>query len=327
MLQLYVNCYRMMNPVCRMKGACMKNKLLSLTLILVLVVSMLPFQYATAEDTARVTGGWLILRESASTSSRGLSSYRSGTVVTILQDCGNFYRVRTPDNLVGYMVKKYLIINSGSGLTNGCTAWITSPNKYNVNLRSGPGTGYKAIASYAKGIKVRVDSVGTTWCFVTIGGNVGGYIMTRYLTLTDPSSSVTTAYVTSKNGLGVALRNGPGKSYKAIANYAVGTEVSVIQWGTTWSQLKIGSRSGYMMTEFLTTTKPVTPTPPPGASIVISKNGKSVNMRSGPSMSSPSLGRYPVGTMVTIVTPGSVWDYIRIGTTYGYMMKQYISTP
>lgn len=308
----------------------MKNtlkRLTVLTLILTLLLACMPIETASAADTATVRGGWLILREYPSTSAKALASYNTGTKVTLMGKSGNFYNVICPDGLTGYMMAKYLTVNGTGGLSDGCTAYVTASNNYNVNLRSGAGTGYPAIASYAKGTKVTVNSVGSTWCYITVGGSVSGFMMTKYLTVTEPASKVTTAWVTSGNGLSVVLRTGPGKGYGSINSYKVGTEVTVLTWGTTWSQIRISTAVGYMMTKFLTTTKPVIPTPTPGACTVTSENGLSVKLRSGPGTAYPVIRAYPVGTVLELITEGSVWDYIRIGTTFGYMMKKFVAKP
>ena len=55
------------------------------------------------------------------------------------------------------------------------------------------------------------------------------------------------ATVTSDNGYGVRLREGPSKAYRVIAKYDVGTTVVVQQQGIEWSQLRVGSTVGWMM--------------------------------------------------------------------------------
>jgi hypothetical protein len=87
-----------------------------------------------------------------------------------------------------------------------------------------------------------------------------------------------------------------------------------------------------MMTRYLTNTPSVpTPTPQPKPDpfgeyqvYVTSKNGKGVNLRSGPAKTFSSIGFYSVGTPAAMITKGKTWSYIRIGNRYGYMMTQFI---
>ena len=59
------------------------------------------------------------------------------------------------------------------------------------------------------------------------------------------------ATVTSENGYGVRLREGPSKAYGVIRLYSVGTTVNVLQTGAEWSQLRIGETVGWMQNKYL----------------------------------------------------------------------------
>ncbi len=280
---------------------------------------------AGAEKTGKVRGGWLNLRSEPSYNGNKVSSYPTGTVVTITGQSGNWYAVKAPDGLTGYMLGAYLII-SGDDLTPGSDAWVTSPNGLNVRLRSGPGKKYGAVASYPPGTKCTVISNHGDFTQIRIG-TLTGYMMTQFLTSTDPGSGggpvLYDIYVVSSNGGGVNLRSGPSKSYKAIGFYEYGTKGGMIQPGTVWSRITIDGRTGYMMSQFLSKTIPA---PLPGGSYVFSLNGKSVNLRSGPSLKFSVINSYAPGTPVTILTPGTIWHFVKIKGSYGYMMAQFIIT-
>ena len=279
---------------------------------------------AAAEKTGKVRGGWLNLRSEPSYSGKKLSSYPTGTVVTITGQSGSWYAVKAPDVLTGYMLGSYLTV-SGDEPVPGSDIWVTSPNGLNVRLRSGPGKQYGAIASYPPGTKGTVISNHGDFTQIK-SGTLTGYMMTQFLTTTDPGSGGTILYdiyVVSANGGGVNLRSGPSKGYKVIGFYEYGTKGGMIQPGTGWSKVTFDGRTGYMMNEFLSTTVPA---PLPSGSYVFSLNGKSVNLRSGPGMSYSVLNSYAPGTPVTILTAGSIWDFVKIKGSYGYMMAQFIIT-
>ena len=303
--------------------------------LIILTVSVFSCFPASAEQTGVVFGGWLILRSSPSFSGKIKSSYPSGTVVTITGKTGSWYAVKTPDGLTGYMLGDYLKINGSGGgggtFPSGSTVYVTSTNGLNVRLRSGPGTGYSIIATYAPGTSATMLSSGRQWCRIRIGSYTG-YMMTKFLTSNPvtptqpptPPGPEYEVYVTSRNGKGVNLRSGPSKAYSSIGFYSVGTQAWMITKGSTWSYIRIGSRYGYMMTEFLTTTQP-TPVPPiPGASYVVSANGRNVNLRSAPTTSSQIIRSFKVGTRLNIIIRGPEWCFIQIEGYYGYMMRQFI---
>ena len=302
--------------------------------LVILLTAVLPCAEARAEKTGIVKGGWLILRAAPSFGGKIKSSYPSGTKVTITGQIGSWYAVTAPDGLTGYMLGDYLqVYNGGGSIPVETTAYVTSSNGLNVRLRTGPGKGYSILASYAPGTKCTILSAGTNWCRIQIGSYTG-YMMTRYLTNT-PSVPTPTpqpqpgpsgeyqVYVTSRNGKGVNLRSGPGKTYSSIGFYSVGTPAMMITKGKTWSYIRVGNRYGYMMTQFLTETQPVPPVIP-GRAYVVSANGKNVNLRTQPTTASGIIRSFKVGTPVTIITRGTVWYFVQINGYYGYMMRQFI---
>ena len=165
----------------------MKMKTQGIALITVLVIvltAVLPLTAALADQTGTVVGGWLILRGGPSFNSTIISSYPSGTVVTITGQTGSWYSVRTPDGLTGYMNSAYLKVSGGGGggsIPSGTTAYVTSTNGLNVRLRSGPGKGYSILAAYAPGTACTVLTAGQNWSRIQIGSTTG-YMMTRFLT-------------------------------------------------------------------------------------------------------------------------------------------------
>ncbi len=314
----------------------------ALAIIVSLAVSlclMLPAQ--AAQQKATVQGGWLVMRDAPSFAGNILASYPEGTTVTILGQTGSWYEVQDAKGNQGYMLGTFLSLpGTGSAYTGGdefsYTAYVTSSNGLNVRLRSGPGLGFSILGSYAPGTRCTVLSSGTNWSKIQIGSRIG-YMMSMFLTSESggsfepvpPQSGVGyTVYVTSRNGYGVNLRSGPDKSYPSIGFYSVGTQAQMIASGSSWSYICIGSRYGYMMSQFLTTTRvqPVTPVYT-GSAYVTSANGRNVNLRSGPGRQYGTISSWPVGTPLTVIVRGSQWYYIQIGGTYGFMMRQFIMDP
>ncbi|MBQ8161260.1 MAG: SH3 domain-containing protein [Clostridia bacterium] len=208
-----------------------------------------------------------------------------------------------------------------------------------LRLRALPSFDAETIASYYTGTRVTVYSTTGAWSYVQGPDGQNGYMYSAYLSSQAPASgsgtsTSITGYVTSGNGGNVALRSGAGKAYTAIAYYAVGTKLTILELGTTWDRVKIGSTTGYMMAKYVTTTPPASQpvvTNPPSSSTsytayVTSQNGKGVNLRTGAGKGYASIGLYQVGTPVTVLQKGSIWDYVQIGQTKGYMMAAYLTT-
>ena len=236
-----------------------------LALILCVGVLTLPTQAAqAASTTATVKGGWLRLRAQPSFDAVTITSYYTGTVVKVLGTSGKWYQVTAPDGRSGYMYGDYLTVNTGSsgggtpsGSWENIAATVVSANGLGVRLRTGPSTAYGVLAVYPVGTSATILSSGTYWHYVRIG-NRTGYMMSQFLSTgavppTKPETGSYTAYVTSENGLGVRLRQGPGTGYAIRGVYSVGTQVTVLEHNRTWDYIRIGTRTGYMMNKFLTT--------------------------------------------------------------------------
>ena len=227
------------------------KRFLAVLLVAVMLLSVLPAT-SMAASYATVVGGWLRLRSAPNFSASTITSYYTGTQVEILGSSGGWYKVQTPDGRTGYMYGNYL--RMGGSVPSEGTAYVTSYNGYGVRLRTGPGTGYRIIRTYAVGTPVTVLERGTYWSRISIGGTVG-YMMSQFLHFgsdyPDDSNVLCYATIWSSNGYGVRLRTGPSKSYSKIGVYSVGTKVAVLQKGAVWDRIRVGSRVGWMMNEFL----------------------------------------------------------------------------
>ena len=227
------------------------KRFLAVLLVAVMLMSILPAT-SMAASYATVVGGWLRLRSAPNFNAATITSYYTGTQVQIISSSGGWYKVQTPDGRIGYMYGDYLRV--GGSIPSEGTAYVTSYNGYGVRLRTGPGTGYRIIRTYAVGTPVTVLERGTYWSRISIGGTVG-YMMSQFLHFgsdyPDDGNVLCYATIWSSNGYGVRLRTGPSKSYSKIGVYSVGTKVAVLQKGAVWDRIRVGSRVGWMMNEFL----------------------------------------------------------------------------
>ena len=190
-----------------------------------------------------------------------------------------------------------------------------------LRLRSGPSFSYSTITSYYTGTRVEILGTSGSWYHVEAPDGQTGYMYSSYISLYSPGTG--TAYVTSTNGYGVRMRSGPSTGYRILAVYPVGTAVTILDEGTYWDKIQVGTRVGYMMNKFLTTSGGGTPSGDTAS--IWSPNGYGVRLRTGPSTSYSIIGVYSVGTVVSVLSHGSTWDYITVGSRTGYMMNYYLT--
>ena len=206
----------------------------------------------------------LNVRKGPSTSYAVITTLADGTKVTVVSTSGDWSKI-TCGNTTGYVSSKYLSNSVSSSDNNSSTE--TSVTKYvnasvGLNVRKGPSTSYSVITTLANGTKVTVVSTSGDWSKITCG-NTTGYVSSKYLSnsasSSDNNSSTETSvtkYVNSSSGLNV--RKGPSTSYSVITTLANGTQVTVKSTSDGWSKITSGSVTGYVSSQYLSSTKPST---------------------------------------------------------------------
>ena len=132
---------------------------------------------ASASSQAGVvatSSGRLNVRASASTSAAVVASLNKGSYVTLLSLSGSWWKVEYADGKYGYCHKDYIQTISSKIAT-------VNTSSTNLNVRSGPGTGYGIIGSLAKGKTVLVLSESSGFSRVLYDGVKTGYVSSSYL--------------------------------------------------------------------------------------------------------------------------------------------------
>ena len=295
------------------------------TLALCLVLALIP-ALAFADRFAVVKGGRLNLRQYPSTTSYSLGKYDTGTWVIAGSESNGWCSVRTLAGKSGYMDADYLDF----GMYNGGSS-VKYANGGYVNLRSGPSTDSAVIMRVTSGSTFYAQSNYSGWVYGHVysgGQQVYGYMYETFL-----SSGASTATVTTRNGGKVNVRSGPGSSYSSIGKLASGTQVSVLLKGNGWYMISANGLEGFMSTQYLsgtgstvgTNTGSGTTTTSQTAWVNNPKATQVLNLRETPSQSARSIGQYRNGTKVKVVSRGSTWCEVYVGTRHGYMMTRYLS--
>lgn len=191
-----------------------------------------------------------------------------------------------------------------------------------LRLRSAASFDASTVSSYYTGTVVQILGTSGNWYNVKAPDGRTGYMYGSYITINGGGTG--TAYVTSTNGFGVRMRTGPGTGYRVLGVYSVGTAVTVLSAGTIWSRIQIGTRVGYMMNQFLTTNGGGGGGGTGNLATIWSANGLGVRLRTGPGTNHAIIGVYSVGTTVNVISRGTTWDYISVGSRVGYMMNAFL---
>ena len=205
-----------------------------------------------------------------------------------------------------------------------------------LNVRSGPGTGYEAIASLPDGAAVKVNlqvkkTDGSLWYRYKYNSSKSGYISADYVELTNIVSESEFLRKGTVKSTRLIVRDGPGSVnnkigvLKKAANIYITEKVKVIS-GITWYGFTYKGQTAYVNGNYVTLTN-----------IVSEKNIErrgtvtaTVNVRSGPHKSYKKLDQFEKGKTVTVIqeikkTDGAVWYKFKCSSTQnGYIHSGYL---
>ncbi|KGX93518.1 cell wall hydrolase [Pontibacillus halophilus JSM 076056 = DSM 19796] len=217
--------------------------------------------------------------------------------------------------------------------TNGTEAWVhkdyvtlttksgenPSPEKQMVdanllNVRSGPGIGYKQTTQLPFGTNVSVVAKDGNWYQILYGNNNKGWVSSAYLT--DPTEAPTAkkqGEITVSTPV-LNVRSQGSTKGSIIGQVRNGDTFSYYQKKDSWYQIKLGDGdlgwvAGWLVQEGATAS-------PTNSSITLLHNG--TNIRSGPSTSNSIVGRESAGASFQVVRHSNNWYEIAYdgGTAY-----------
>ncbi len=162
------------------------KKFLSYILLTTLVLSIIltPLEvYASSPEVGvvSVSSGKLNVRRYGSTTSSIISTLAKGIYVTIIAESGDWVLVEFAQGKYGYCHSDYITVVSGTTAT-------VKIDYGTLNVRSGGGTNYAKTDSLPKGKQVFVISSSNGWSHVLYDGVKTGYVSSRYLSSSSPSS-------------------------------------------------------------------------------------------------------------------------------------------
>lgn len=126
-----------------------------------------------------------------------------------------------------------------------------------VNLRKGPGLGYKSIRTIGEGTKLQYDKTkkddrGVKWYRVTYKGRTG-WVSSKYAKETSSSSSSSSKKIKTTGS--VNLRSGPGLGYKSIRSIDSGKTMTYDKTkkddrGVVWYHVTYKGKTGWVSSKY-----------------------------------------------------------------------------
>jgi len=276
--------------------------------------------------------GTVNLRETASTTSRVLTTIAHGGQVTVLTNDGSWCYVQAA-GYEGYVMTKFLAINgtveelpetdASPELGAGEVEAIVKTVSGTLNLREQPTTAARVLMTIPRGESIIVTSRGTEWCAVRYAG-FSGYVMTQYLTFPADSSAepVSYAMVATQSGA-LNMRSQPTTGSSVVTQIPKGARVGVISQNAGWSRVRYGEHTGYVMSSYLRaegSTPEVT-----GRYARVTTASGSLNLRETASADARVLMGIPQGTVLEVLSYSGGWVKVSYAGQTGYVMDKFLT--
>ncbi|MED3994597.1 D-alanyl-D-alanine carboxypeptidase family protein [Peribacillus frigoritolerans] len=120
----------------------------------------------------------------------------------------------------------------------------------NLNVRTGPSTANKIIATVKQGTKLTVTGKNANgWLKVSLNGQTG-YVSGQYVKISNSSSSAATEIYTATANLNV--RTGPSTANKIITTVKQGTKLTVTGKNVNgWLKVSLNGQTGYVSSKYV----------------------------------------------------------------------------
>ena len=192
-----------------------------------------------------------------------------------------------------------------------------------LNLRAEANTTSAVLGKYGWGTQVLVKEIEGDWASVSVGGQKG-YMYARYLGSEGETNA--TRYVAT-NTRGLNLRATPNGDI--LGSYPRGTQVTVLSTDGAWSKVSVDGKTGYMSSQWLSSSKPGAPAGPsvPAAGYAVVNNPRDTQvlfLRREPSVNSEALGYYRNGKQVKLLEQLDGWYKVSVDGKTGYMMAKFL---
>ena len=209
--------------------------------------------------------------------------------------------------------------------------YISSTGKGTLNLRKGPGKGYKVVGYVKHNAKVTVTSeTSGEWTKIKSGKKTG-WIKTMYFDGT--TKELGTGYKSLKLSPSQTLimRKGAGTKYKKKGVCSADDSVKVLYTEDGWADVTnmTTGKTGWIPISYIGPTVTISSAsaiaPPASAADVFRTTASTLNMRKGPGTKYKKVAKLPRGTAFTVLDEDGNWYKIKVLRTgeTGWVSKTY----
>ena len=222
--------------------------------------------------------------------------------------------------LISILAVVLLVVMSAS-LTFAATPAVVNTNI--LNLRNGPGTGYRVIDTLSREDQLVVIGQQGDWRQVQTLLGQTGWVFGQYLTA-DPSFSLGNR-VLQVRAVRLNLRQGPDTKYSIIGVVQEGQLLNSSARIGGWYQVTVGGQTGFVHYEYVDVIDGNNPPQVPVGIPLARTTVTALNMRTGPGLQFPVITRLSQNTLLAVLEEGA-WSRIMLDNgAVGFVASEYIS--
>ncbi len=182
-----------------------------------------------------------------------------------------------------------------------------------VNVRSGPDNACAVVTVMRKGASAEKLGNSGNWVKVKVkNSGKTGYVYGRYLKDAAGAKTGVEKKTISITASSLHVRSGPGTKYSTLGYLKKGDQAVAVELSGGWYKIEYKGKYGYISSKYA---KDVTKT--------VEITASSLNVRSGPGTTYPSIGLLKKGKTATAVAETADWYKIEYKDGYGYISKTY----
>lgn len=196
-----------------------------------------------------------------------------------------------------------------------------------LNVRSGPGTGYKKLGKLANNSKVTLKGSTSGWYSINYSGKTG-YISSSYVSVSGGQTSSggsSGTYTVTASALNV--RKGAGTNYGVLGQLKSGNVVSASGESNGWLKITFKGSVGWISKKYTRSGGSASSGGSSSSSTTSAKSGKvtasALNVRKGPGTSYGKLGTLTSGASFSYTGDSNGWLKISYKGQVGYISKKY----
>lgn len=249
--------------------------------------------------------GSLNVRSGPGTKYDKVDSVSEGSRYAYYQKSGNWVRIKD-----GWVSTSYFYIEGTKGDTASGT--VTA----DLNIRTGPGTGFKTNGSYDEGDKIEILHQIGGWGYTGKGWISMKYVDTGAGTTGTGTATTGTGTVTASE---LNIRKSASKDSESVGKYEKGDKIEILEVKDGWGRTNKGwvSMNYVKMTTTSTDTGTNTTYKTGTATVVVNS---SLTIRKSASASAEKVGSYENGDKVTITKVDGEWGQ----TDKGWINLKYV---